>query len=319
MTAWAVRPRVTADSPPGGQAAGREPVGGRPRGGPGAVHRREGRELLFCLAGAAVRSCLIRWSRCRSRRGPGLVGGRFRAAVTRPRPPWPRLCLRGTAARAAGRLTRIGPRARLAAADAGGPAARDARRRAAAAGPARPGGRAGRGPGAARRAGWRAVAYLLLKLPVGLIELYAVFFCGRRAGQPELPALVAVVPQPPAGDRLSPVPVFTPFGFRRGHVPRRDLRRHVRRVAAGAAMLLAAPWVTRAATSADAWLIRGLLGPGRLAQRVARPGAEPGAGRGRLRRPAAAARAEPARRRADPAGHAGHEPRHGQGEARRRR
>ena len=33
-------------------------------------------------------------------------------------------------------------------------------------------------------------------------------------------------------------------------------------------MLLAAPWVTRAVTSADAWLIRGLLGPGRLAQRV---------------------------------------------------
>jgi signal transduction histidine kinase len=33
-------------------------------------------------------------------------------------------------------------------------------------------------------------------------------------------------------------------------------------------MLLAAPWVSRAVTSADAWLIRGLLGPGRLAQRV---------------------------------------------------
>jgi signal transduction histidine kinase len=33
-------------------------------------------------------------------------------------------------------------------------------------------------------------------------------------------------------------------------------------------MLLAAPWVTRAATSADAWLIHGLLGPGRMAQRV---------------------------------------------------
>jgi signal transduction histidine kinase len=38
--------------------------------------------------------------------------------------------------------------------------------------------------------------------------------------------------------------------------------------AAGAAMLLAAPWVIRAVTSVDAWLIRGLLGPGRLAQRV---------------------------------------------------
>ena len=31
---------------------------------------------------------------------------------------------------------------------------------------------------------------------------------------------------------------------------------------------MAAPWVSRAVTSADARLIRGLLGPGRLAQRV---------------------------------------------------
>ena len=33
-------------------------------------------------------------------------------------------------------------------------------------------------------------------------------------------------------------------------------------------MLLAAPWVTRAVVSADRWLIRGLLGPGRLTQRL---------------------------------------------------
>jgi hypothetical protein len=29
-------------------------------------------------------------------------------------------------------------------------------------------------------------------------------------------------------------------------------------------MLLAAPWVTRGVVAADRWLIRGLLGPGRL-------------------------------------------------------
>ncbi|HZA81399.1 MAG TPA: histidine kinase, partial [Actinomycetes bacterium] len=39
-------------------------------------------------------------------------------------------------------------------------------------------------------------------------------------------------------------------------------------VAVGAAMLLAAPWVTRAVVAADRRLLRGLLGPGRLAQRV---------------------------------------------------
>jgi signal transduction histidine kinase len=39
--------------------------------------------------------------------------------------------------------------------------------------------------------------------------------------------------------------------------------------AAGAAMVFAAPWVARAGAAADLWLMRGLLGPGRLAQRVA--------------------------------------------------
>jgi signal transduction histidine kinase len=36
----------------------------------------------------------------------------------------------------------------------------------------------------------------------------------------------------------------------------------------GAATLLAAPWVLRAVTAGDGWLIRGLLGPARLDQRV---------------------------------------------------
>jgi signal transduction histidine kinase len=38
--------------------------------------------------------------------------------------------------------------------------------------------------------------------------------------------------------------------------------------AAGVAMVLAAPWVTRAVVLSDRWLLHGLLGPGRLAARV---------------------------------------------------
>ncbi len=73
----------------------------------------------------------------------------------------------------------------------------------------------------------------------------------------------------PPGARLSPVPVFTPFGwFGDGTFRVATFPGTFAAAAAGAAMLLAAPWVTRAVTSADAWLIRGLLGPGRLAQRV---------------------------------------------------
>jgi signal transduction histidine kinase len=65
------------------------------------------------------------------------------------------------------------------------------------------------------------------------------------------------------------VPVFTPFGlFGEGTFRVATLPGTFAAAAVGAAMLLAAPWVTRAVASADAWLIRGLLGPGRLAQRV---------------------------------------------------
>jgi signal transduction histidine kinase len=63
--------------------------------------------------------------------------------------------------------------------------------------------------------------------------------------------------------------VFTPLGlFGEGTFRVATLPGTFAAAAAGAAMLLAAPWVTRAAVAADAWLIRGLLGPGRLAQRV---------------------------------------------------
>jgi signal transduction histidine kinase len=61
------------------------------------------------------------------------------------------------------------------------------------------------------------------------------------------------------------VPVLTPFGSF-GVV---TLGGTAAAFAAGAAMVLAAPWVARGAAAADCWLMRGMLGPGRLALRVA--------------------------------------------------
>jgi signal transduction histidine kinase len=66
--------------------------------------------------------------------------------------------------------------------------------------------------------------------------------------------------------RLGPVPASTPFPgllLRVATYPGTFVA-----LAVGAAMVLASPWVARAVTSADRWLIRGLLGPGGLAQRV---------------------------------------------------
>jgi len=73
----------------------------------------------------------------------------------------------------------------------------------------------------------------------------------------------------PSGTHLSPVPVFTPFGlfgsstFRVATFPGTFAA-----FAAGVGMVLAAPWATRAVVCVDRWLIRVLLGPRTLAQRV---------------------------------------------------
>jgi signal transduction histidine kinase len=139
-------------------------------------------------------------------------------------------------------------------------------------GPRWPVGRGGPGGfGTALRDGasWRAVAYLLLKLPVALLELYAVFFWVGGLVNLSYPLWWGAFRNHPPGARLSPVPVLTPFGwFGQGTFRVATLPGTFAAAAAGAAMLLAAPWVTRAVVSADGWLIRGLLGPGRLDQRV---------------------------------------------------
>jgi signal transduction histidine kinase len=118
--------------------------------------------------------------------------------------------------------------------------------------------------------GWRAVAYLLLKSPVALLGSYAagVFWLAGLVNL-SYPFWWLSFRNHSPGVHLKPVPVFTPFGwFGQGTFHVATLAGAFAAFAAGAGMLLAAPWLTRAVASADRWLIRGLLGPGRLAQRV---------------------------------------------------
>ncbi|MDX6389192.1 MAG: hypothetical protein QOJ73_255 [Streptosporangiaceae bacterium] len=118
--------------------------------------------------------------------------------------------------------------------------------------------------------GWRAVAYLPLKLPVTLLELYAAFWWVGGLVNVSYPFWWRSFRNHPPATHLSPVPVFTPFGwFGQGTFHVATFPGTFAAFGAGAAMLLTAPWVTRTVTSADRWLIRGLLGPGGLAQRVA--------------------------------------------------
>jgi signal transduction histidine kinase len=114
------------------------------------------------------------------------------------------------------------------------------------------------------RAGWRAVAYLVLKMPVALLEGYATLWWLAGIAAVSYPFWWAGFRNHPPGVRLRPVPLITPFGS----VPVATFGGTVGALAAGIGMLLVAPWLARGAVRVDTALIRGLLGPGRLDQRL---------------------------------------------------
>jgi signal transduction histidine kinase len=97
------------------------------------------------------------------------------------------------------------------------------------------------------RPGWRARGYVLLKLPVSLLGLAAVglTWFGGLAG------------------------LAAPIWWHANHPQgSRHLALIVLLMLLGAVALLAAPWLTNAAVAADRSLIRGLLGPSAMAERV---------------------------------------------------
>ncbi|MBO0804490.1 MAG: sensor domain-containing protein, partial [Nocardiopsaceae bacterium] len=118
--------------------------------------------------------------------------------------------------------------------------------------------------------GWRATAYLVLKLPVAVGEGYAVIiFWVFGLVNLSFPFWWLSFRNNPPGVRLRPVAVFTPFGWwGQGTYHVSALPGAFAASATGAGMLLAAPWVTRAVVAADRWLIRRLLGPGPLDRRL---------------------------------------------------
>jgi signal transduction histidine kinase len=110
-------------------------------------------------------------------------------------------------------------------------------------------------------AGWRAVAYALVKLPVAFFQAWAVSFWviglidliypfWWLLGRHHTAHSLVVIPLPAGSFQISNWPETLLAAI------------------AGAATLLAAPWLLRGVTAGDRWLIRGLLGPGRLDQRV---------------------------------------------------
>ncbi|MFQ3560190.1 sensor domain-containing protein [Streptomyces gramineus] len=107
-------------------------------------------------------------------------------------------------------------------------------------------------------AGWRAIAYLLARLPVAVLGLWAVTWWVIGAFHVLAPLRWA------AGQRdfslISPIPGL-------GLDPR-SLGSAFAAAALGCVFLLAAPWLTRAFVAVDRRLMRALLAPGAVADRV---------------------------------------------------
>jgi signal transduction histidine kinase len=116
---------------------------------------------------------------------------------------------------------------------------------------------------------WRSVAYVLLKLPLAVLEGYAVFVAAAGLVDLSYPLWWLLLRNHPPGTRLGPVDVLNPFSlgpgtlFHIGSYPGTFAA-----FAVGAAAVLAAPWLARMFTAADRWLMRSLLAPGPLAERV---------------------------------------------------
>ena len=117
------------------------------------------------------------------------------------------------------------------------------------------------------RAAWRAVWYSLIKLPVAAAQIYAIVLTvfglvdlsypvvwllfRSNSSRADLSPLVAVVPVPFGGQ----LDIYSWFGTFPAAI-------------AGVACVVAAAWLARGINAADRSLIRGLLGPSSMAERV---------------------------------------------------
>jgi signal transduction histidine kinase len=116
------------------------------------------------------------------------------------------------------------------------------------------------------RAGWRAVWYALVKLPVASVQAWAVAFTVTGLIDMSYPVMWLLFRHAPPGVKLSPLTAVTP-------VPLVDLQvatwaGTLPGAILGFACVLAGRWLARGSSVVDQRLIQGLLGPSSMAERV---------------------------------------------------
>jgi signal transduction histidine kinase len=115
--------------------------------------------------------------------------------------------------------------------------------------------------------GWRATGYLLLKLPVIVLQYFALGFWACGLFDLTYPVWWPLFRNHPSGTTLHPMPAATPPPFN-ATIQAGSWAGTLQVLLFGVALLVAAPWLTRGAVAVDRWLVRSLLGPGSLTQRV---------------------------------------------------
>jgi signal transduction histidine kinase len=116
------------------------------------------------------------------------------------------------------------------------------------------------------RAAWRAVSYSLIKLPVAFVQVYAITAAVIGLIDVTYPIDWMLFWHNPTGP-AHPMVAFNPFSFG-GNFEVYGLPGTFLAVILGAASVLAATWLARAITAGDRRLVRALLGPSSMAERV---------------------------------------------------
>ena len=117
------------------------------------------------------------------------------------------------------------------------------------------------------RAGWRSVWYTLIKLPVAFVQAYTITAAVIGLVDISYPADWLLF-RNHSGGNLHPMVALNPVSFGAGSFQISSWPATYLAALLGAVSLLAATWLARAITAGDRRLIRSLLGPSSMAERV---------------------------------------------------
>ena len=117
------------------------------------------------------------------------------------------------------------------------------------------------------RAAWRAVSYSLVKLPVTVVQLYAITAAVIGLVDITYPVDWVLFRNHPIGP-VHPMRAVNPISFGAGSFQVYGWPGTFLAAIVGAASVLGATWLARAITAGDRRLVRALLGPSSMAERV---------------------------------------------------